>query len=188
MNRPTTLRRYGATAQALHWIVAGLIVAQYVLARTAAHLPLSARKLALLAEHKSVGMTVLILAVIRLAWKLKNSPPPLPTDTHPVERFLARVAHVSLYVLLFAMPLSGWLMSSAKNYSVSWFGAFTWPNLIAPNEAAFDFFKTLHHFLSNLLFAIASLHILAALKHHFWNKDAVLIRMLPGFQSQDRSS
>jgi cytochrome b561 len=189
MHEPkNTWRRYRATAQALHWIVAGLIVAQYVLARTAAHLPLGARKLALLAEHKSLGMTVLVLAVIRLAWRLKNPPPPLPTDTHHVERLLAGVAHVSLYVLLFAMPLSGWLMSSAKNYSVSWFSAFTWPNLIEPGEGAFDFFKALHHLLSNLLFAIASLHILAALKHHFWNKDAVLVRMLPDFQSGRKSS
>ena len=187
MNQPKTWRRYGATAQALHWIVAGLIVTQYVLAKMAAHLPLGARKLALLAEHKSVGMTVLILAVIRLAWRLRNPPPPLPTDTHHVERLLARVAHASIYVLLFAMPLSGWLMSSAKNYSVSWFGVFTWPNLIEPDEAAFGFFRALHHQLSNLLFAIASLHILAALKHHFWNKDDVLVRMLPDFRSENRS-
>ena len=188
MNQPKTSRRYGATAQALHWIVAGLIVIQYLLAKMAAHFPLGARKLALLAEHKSFGMTVLVLAVIRLAWRLKNPPPPLPTDTHHVERLLARVAHASIYVLLFAMPLSGWLMSSAKNYSVSWFGVFSWPNLIEPNEVAFGFLKTLHHFLSNLLFAIASLHILAALKHHFWNKDAVLLRMLPDLQSDKRST
>jgi hypothetical protein len=74
-----------------------------------------------------------------------------------------------------------------KNYSVSWFGAFSWPNLIAPNEAAFDFFKTLHHLLSKLLFAIASVHVLAALKHHFWNQDEVLVRMLPDFQSENKS-
>jgi cytochrome b561 len=125
VSRTKAWRRYGATAQALHWIVAGLIVTQYVLAKMAAHLPLGARKLALLAEHKSFGMTVLIVAVIRLAWRLKNPPPPLPSGAHHLERFLARVAHVSLYVLLFAMPLSGWLMSSANNYSVSWFGAFS---------------------------------------------------------------
>jgi cytochrome b561 len=188
MNRPKTWCRYDATAQVLHWIVAGLIVAQYVLAKSAVHLPLGARKLALLAEHKSIGMTVLILAVVRLAWRLKNPPPPPPTDMRHVERLLARVAHASLYVLLFAMPLSGWLMSSAKSYSVSWFGVFTWPNLIGPDEAAFGLLKALHHFLSNLLFAIASLHILAALKHHLWNKDAVLVRMLPDFQSDKKSS
>jgi cytochrome b561 len=82
-------------------------------------------------------------------------------------------------VLLFAMPMTGWLMSSAKNYSVSWFGLFTWPNLIGKNEAAFDLLRSTHHILGDVLFAIAVLHILAALKHHFWNKDDVLLRMLP---------
>jgi cytochrome b561 len=180
-------RRYTPTAQALHWLIALLIVLQFVLARMAVALPLGARKLALLAEHKSFGMTVFMLAVIRFAWRLKNRPPSLPTNMHRVERFLARFTHVSFYVLLVAMPLSGWLMSSAKNYSVSWFGAFSWPNLIAPSETAFSFYKTLHHLLSNLLFAIASLHILAALKHHFWNKDDVLARMLPVFRSENKS-
>ena len=188
MNEPKTWRRYGATARALHWLIALLIVAQFVLARMAAHLPLGAHKLALLAEHKSFGMTVFALAVIRLVWRLKNPAPPLPTDMRRIERFLAHAAHVSLYVLLFAMPLSGWLMSSAKNYSVSWFGAFSWPNLIAPNEAAFDFFKALHHLLSNILFAIASLHVLAALKHHLWNQDDVLVRMLPVLKARNSGS
>ncbi len=104
---------------------------QFVLARMAAPLSLGARKLALLAEHKSFGMTVLVLAAFRFAWRLKNRPPSLPTNMHRVERLLARFTHLSFYVLLFGMPLSGWLMSSAKNYSVSWFGAFSWPNLIA---------------------------------------------------------
>jgi cytochrome b561 len=180
-------RRYTPIAQVFHWLIALLIVVQFVLARMAAALPLGARKLALLAEHKSFGMTVLMLVVIRFAWRLKNPPPLLPTNLRRVERFLARVTHLSFYVLLVAMPVSGWLMSSAKNYSVSWFGAFSWPNLIGPDDTAFSFFKTLHHLLSNLLFAIASLHILAALKHHFWNKDDVLARMLPHFRSENKS-
>jgi cytochrome b561 len=180
-------RRYTPTAQALHWLMALLIVVQFVLARMAAPLPLGAHKLALLAEHKSFGMTVLMLALIRLAWRLKNLPPSLPANMHRVERFFARFTHVSFYVLLIAMPLSGWLMSSAKNYSVSWFGAFSWPNLIEPDEAAFNFFKTLHHLLSNVLFAIAALHIIAALKHQFWNKDDVLARMLPDFRPEHKS-
>jgi cytochrome b561 len=186
MSKPKN-HRYTATAQTLHWLIALLILVQFVLARMAAPLPLGARKLALLAEHKSFGMTVLMLMVIRFAWRLKNLPPSLPTHMHRVERILARLTHVSLYVLLLAMPLSGWLMSSAKNYSVSWFGAFSWPNLIQPDEAAFNFFKTLHHLLSDALFAIAALHILAALKHHFWNKDNVLVRMLPEFRSERKS-
>jgi cytochrome b561 len=85
------------------------------------------------------------------------------------------------------MPLTGWTMSSAKNYSVSWFGLFTWPNLIAKNESAFNFLKSTHDTLSNVLFAVAVLHILAALKHHFWNRDNVLVRMLP-FTKSERGS
>jgi cytochrome b561 len=77
------------------------------------------------------------------------------------------------------MPLTGWLMSSAKNYSVSWFGLFTWPDLIGKNEAAFDALRETHDVLSWLLFGIAILHVLAAFKHHLWNKDGVLLRMLP---------
>ncbi len=171
--------RYGTVAQAFHWLIAALIVTQFTLAYLADDLPIGIHKLALLARHKSFGMTVLMLAILRLLWRLKNAPPDLPSGMAPLERVLARATHVAFYVLLFAMPLSGWLMSSAKNYSVSWFGLFTWPNLIAKNETAFDLLRSTHEILSDVLFAIAILHILAALKHHFWNKDDVLLRMLP---------
>jgi cytochrome b561 len=171
--------RYGAVAQAFHWVVAALIVTQFVLAIWADDLPIGAHKLALLARHKSFGMTVLMLAVLRLLWRLKHPPPELPSGMTPAERMLARTTHAAFYVLLFAMPLTGWLMSSAKSYSVSWFGVFTWPNLIGKNAAAFDFLRTTHHLLGDALFVLAVLHVLAALKHHFWNRDGVLLRMLP---------
>ncbi len=179
MSRTNARSRYGLVAQTLHWVIAALIVTQFVLARTADRLPLGVRKLMLLARHKSFGMTVLMLAVLRLLWRLFNAPPPLPGAMTPWEQTLSRVTHASLYVFLFAMPLTGWMMSSAKNYSVSWFGLFTWPNLISPNETAFNLLRNTHHLLSDALFAIATLHIIAALKHHFWNKDDVLLRMLP---------
>jgi cytochrome b561 len=186
MDRPTD-RRYTSTAQTLHWLIALLIVLQFGLAKMAAHLPLGMRKLSLLAEHKSVGMTLLILAVVRLAWRFTHAPPPLPAQMPRVEQWLAKASHFSFYVILFAMPLSGWLMSSAKNYSVSWFGWFTWPNLIGKNEAAFNFLRSTHDALSYVLFSIAILHILAALKHHFWNKDDVLLRMLPFTKPEKKS-
>jgi cytochrome b561 len=180
--------RYGAVAQAFHWVIAALIVVQFVLANLADDLPIGAHKLALLARHKSFGMTVLMLAILRLLWRLKNSPPALPDHMSPLERKLARATHTAFYVLLFAMPMTGWLMSSAKNYSVSWFGLFTWPNLIGKNEAAFDFLRSTHHTLAAILLTIAILHVLAALKHHFWNKDNVLLRMLPLFKSEKAKS
>jgi cytochrome b561 len=171
--------RYSAVAQAFHWIIAALIVTQFVLANLEDDLPIGAHKLALLARHKSFGMTVLMLAILRLLWRLKNPPPDLPSGMSPLERKLARATHIAFYVLLFAMPITGWMMSSAKNYSVSWFGLFTWPNLIGKSETAFNILHATHETLSDILFAIAVLHILAALKHHFWNKDDVLLRMLP---------
>jgi len=187
MPNKSSAARYSAVAQGFHWIIAALIVTQFVLARLADGLPLGMHKLALLARHKSFGMTVLMLAILRLLWRLKNPPPSLPLGMTPIERLLARATHVGFYVLLFAMPLTGWMMSSAKNYSVSWFGLFTWPNLIHKNEAAFAFLRSTHEILSDVLFAIAVLHILAAFKHHFWNKDDVLLRMLPFTDSEKRS-
>jgi cytochrome b561 len=183
-NRPT---RYSVVAQGFHWLIAALIVVQFTLAWSANYLPIGARKLERLAQHKSFGMTILMLAVLRLLWRLFHRPPALPPGMTEIERTLARATHVLFYVLLFVMPLTGWMMSSAKNYSVSWFNQFTWPNLIGPDEQAFNLLKSTHHMLSWLLFAVALLHILAALKHHFWNKDDVLKRMLPFTKTEKQS-
>jgi cytochrome b561 len=184
---PTQTTRYSAVAQIFHWVIAALIVVQFALAWSADDLPNGLHKLALLARHKSFGMTILMLAILRLLWRLGHSAPPLPAGMSRFERLAARATHVAFYVLLFVMPLTGWMMSSAKNYAVSWFGVFTWPNLIGKNEAAFNLLRATHDTLSNVLFAIAVLHILAALKHHFWNRDDVLVRMLPFTKSARRS-
>ena len=126
--------RYSAVAKGFHWVIAALIVTQFTLAYMADDLPIGAHKLALLARHKSFGMTILMLAILRLLWRLNHPAPQLPAGMTPIERILARGTHAAFYVLLFAMPFTGWMMSSAKNYSVSWFGLFTWPNLIAKND------------------------------------------------------
>jgi cytochrome b561 len=179
--------QYSAVAKILHWVIAALIVTQFALAWSADDLPLGLQKLKLLARHKSFGMTVLMLAVIRLAWRFANRPPLLPDGMTPVERLLAKATHIAFYVLLFAMPVTGWMMSSAKNYSVSWFGLFTWPNLISQSDDAFVFLQSTHEILAWSLLSIAALHILAALKHHFWNKDTVLLRMLPFTKPEKRT-
>src|ERR1700731_105337 len=97
--------RYGAVAQAFHWVIAALIVTQFVLANLADDLPIGAHKLALLARHKSFGMTVLMLAALRLLWRLKNRPPELPPGMSKAERILAKGTHILFYILLFSMPL-----------------------------------------------------------------------------------
>jgi cytochrome b561 len=187
MPNPISPSRYSAVAKSFHWIIAALVVTQFVLFYLEDDLPKGSRKLHLLDWHKSVGMTILMLAILRLLWRLNHPPPALPAGMTALERRLARGTHMAFYVLLFAMPLTGWMQSSAKNYSVSWFRLFTWPNLIGQSEAAFNILHTTHEVLSDALFAIAVLHIFAALKHHFWNKDNVLVRMLP-FTKSERGS
>ncbi len=178
---------YGAFARTLHWLIATLIVVQFLLAPIPENLPpgihvdppFGLDKLGLLMRHKSFGMTVLMLMLLRVIWRWRSPPPALPPQMKTAERGLARVSHIAFYVILLAMPVSGLLMSSAKGFSTTWFNVWTWPNLIGRNEQAFDVLRTTHDTLSRVLFFLALLHILAALKHHFWNKDSVLVRMLP---------
>jgi cytochrome b561 len=175
-----TTTRWGSVAQLLHWTIVVLIITQVALGLIADDLPLGMKKLAVLARHKSVGITILMLAIIRLGWRLaQRESPPLPSTLKPYERALAHFSHVGLYVLLFAMPVSGWIMSSARNFPVSWFNLFQLPDLVAPNKALYDAMVTTHHMLAYALFVIVTLHVLGALKHHFVLKDDVLRRMLP---------
>jgi cytochrome b561 len=180
-------RRYGAVAQLLHWTIVVLVITQFVLAEIAEDQPaLSLEKLAVLARHKSVGMTILMLALIRLLWRWANPVPALPAGVPGWQARVARITHVALYTLIIAQPLSGWLMSSAKAYSVSWFGLFEFPNLVAKSESTFDAMHETHEVLATLLAVVAIVHAAAALKHHFYDRDDVLKRMLPA-RSRGRS-
>jgi cytochrome b561/polyisoprenoid-binding protein YceI len=172
-------KRWGTLTQLLHWTIVALIVTQFVLALSADDLPSGMRKLALLARHKSFGITILVLAAIRLAWRRLSPGPALPAGLKPWERVLAHVTHHGLYLLLFLTPLAGWAMSSAKNFHVSWFGWVQLPDLIGPSDAAFRFLDGTHSALAWSLGALAVLHALAALRHHFMLHDDVLRRMLP---------
>ena len=173
-----TTRSWGSLSKAFHWLIVLLIINQWWIADRAEELK-GLAKLEALAWHKSFGMTILMLAVLRLIWRLANPTPDLTTETKPWERVLARISHVLLYALIFAMPLTGWMMSSAKNYPVSWFRQFQFPDLVAPAEQTFQQMHDLHHLLFSVLVCVALLHIAGALKHHFIDKNDVLKRMLP---------
>ena len=171
--------RYGYVAQTLHWVIVGLLIVQVTLGKIADELPLGLEKLAVLARHKSFGITILGLASIRLAWRWIDRPPPLrpmPNWQH----LAANLNHWALYALLFAMPLSGWMMSSASNYPVSWFGLVQLPDLVGPDRALKERFEDLHHLFAYFLFTLVGLHVAAALKHQFIDRDGLLRRMLPG--------
>jgi cytochrome b561 len=174
-----TLSRWGVVSQTLHWLIVILIITQFVLAETEHDMPLGMAKFAILARHKSIGITILILAILRLLWRWMNPVPPLPDTLKPYERVLAHVSHFGLYFFLFAQPITGWILSSASNFPVSYFGWFTLPNLVAPDKHFAAIMHEVHEWLFNILVAFAVLHIAAALKHHFVLKDDVLRRMLP---------
>ena len=181
MSLRNTVTRWGSVAKLLHWLVVFLIVGQFVLANIAEDLPLGMEKLGVLARHKSNGITVLALAVLRLLWRFANPTPALPATVTLWQRRLAQSTHVLLYALLFAMPLSGWAMSSAKNYSVSWYGALQLPDFVTPSESLFNLLKQTHDTLATGLLLLAGLHVAGALKHQFIDRDGVLRRMLPFF-------
>lgn len=179
--------RYGVVAQLFHWAIVVLIVVQFILANREQDLPLGPAKIAVLAQHKSFGITILGLVLLRLIWRWLNPVPAEPLDIPHWQRIAARVSHIALYALLLITPVVGWLSSSARNFPVSWFGLVTLPDFIAPDRPTYDFLHETHELLAQTLFWLALLHVAAALKHHFIDKDNVLRRMLPVKLKQDRS-
>lgn len=187
MGLANSANSYGTVSRSLHWIIAALIVVQYITAPVQQILapesqipaPFGMDKSSLLPLHQSLGMTVLMLMVLRLLWRRRSPVPALPEVMQPLQRRLAKVSHVAFYVILFAMPLSGWLMASAKDTGATWFGLWNWPNPSPKSDALFEAMHATHETLKVVLFFLALLHIAAALKHQFWNKDGVLVRMLP---------
>lgn len=171
--------RYGLVAQALHWLIVALVITQFVLGGMAADLPMGMERLQLLGRHKSIGMTVFMLMLLRLVWRLYSPPPPLPAHMPSLQRRLARVNHGLFYAVLLIMPIVGWIASSASNLSVSWFGLFVWPDLVGPDKGLAKTAKDVHSALAGLLAALIALHVAAALRHHWLLRDGVLLRMLP---------
>ena len=179
-----TPNQYGLITQLLHWSVVALVVTQFVLGSRAEDLPIGIARLQLLATHKAIGMTVLMLMLVRIGWRLANEVPALPPAA---TNSFARLTHHAFYVLLLAVPLSGWLLSSASNLSVSYFRLFTFPDLVSANQELAESLKVIHETLNFALAALVLLHVVAALAHHFSRHDDVLVRMLPGPRLLDRN-
>lgn len=172
-----TESHYGSVTILLHWIMAILIIGLLILGLYMVPLPISREKLKFYRWHKEFGMLVLMLIVLRVAWRLSNITPSLASL--PLwEKFAARSVHYAFYVFMFAMPISGWMMSSAAGFSVSFFGLFLLPDLVSPDENLRIALTEIHKWLGYLLIATLFLHVGASLKHHFINKDDILRRML----------
>jgi cytochrome b561 len=171
--------RYTRTAIALHWLTALLVVAAFPLGVYMADLALSPLKLKLISYHKWLGVTVFLLLLLRLAWRIGHVPPPLPDSMPLWQRQAAHGLHLVLYLLLFAIPLTGWLMSSAKGFQTVYLGVLPLPDLIAKDKALGDGLRQVHEMLNLTLLVLLLAHVAAALKHHFIERDGILARMLP---------
>jgi cytochrome b561 len=174
-----TQTRYGSVTKSLHWLTALLVIGLLAVGLYMADLPNSPDKLKIYGLHKSFGITVLSLTFCRILWHIISKKPGPVETLKPWEKHLSKALHAFLYIFLVAMPLTGWLRSSAGNFPVSFFGLFALPNLVAPDKEMTEIFKELHETIGTLIMITVGLHIAAALKHHFIDKDTVLKRMLP---------
>jgi cytochrome b561 len=163
----------------LHWIVALLVLANLAFGLYLVGLPLSPQKLRYFSWHKWIGVTVFALATVRILWRLAHAVPDLPAAMPGWERRLASASHALLYMLLFAAPLSGWLFSSAAGFQTVYLGVLPIPDLLAKNRELADVLKIVHHWINYTMAAIVALHVAAAFKHRFVDRDEVLARMLP---------
>lgn len=176
---PMKTPRYSTVAIGFHWLLAVLIVGTFGVGLYMADLPVSPGRLKLFNYHKWAGVTILALSALRLLWRLTHAAPALPVSMRTWQQRASHSAHIALYVLFFAVPLLGWAYSSAAGYPIVWFGWVQLPDFVAKNRELAEAIKPLHEISAKLLALLVLVHIAAALKHHFVDRDGVLSRMLP---------
>ena len=180
----STPKRYTLTAMALHWLLAVALVGLFALGLYMHELPFSLQRLKLYNWHKWAGITFLLLSVLRLVWRLTHRPPALPSSVEAAMPAWQRMAHHgthhALYALFFVVPLIGWAYSSAAGFPVVLFGVLPLPDFVPADKALSELIKPLHALSAFTLAGLALLHIGAALKHQFFDRDNLVARMLPG--------
>jgi cytochrome b561 len=174
-------QRYTTLAIVLHWLIALLIIGAFTLGLVMTNIPgFSPAKLRYFSWHKWAGVTILAFVALRLLWRLFNRPPALPEAMPAWQRGAAHGLHQLLYVLMFAVPVSGYFYTLAAGFPVVYFELVKLPVLIGKNPALADTLKAVHYWLNMAMAALVVLHVLAALKHTFVDRDGTLRRMLPG--------
>lgn len=177
---------YSTGAIVLHWLIGLIIIANLIGGLTLDWFldsPDPAMKqlgFTIIGLHKSFGLTVILLTLVRIGWRLANPPPPLPGHMTAGERGLAYTTHYGFYALMLLMPLSGWAMASTAKlqFPILWFGLFEVPKLPLPKSWGGTFHES-HELLGYATIALLALHVGAAVKHHWFDRDNVLARMLP---------
>jgi cytochrome b561 len=182
MSRSTSgpLEKYTGPAIAFHWIIAALIIGGFAIGWVMTGIPgLTPTKLKYYSWHKWIGCTVFALAVLRVIWRATHRSPALTVAMPGWQRRAAEITHFLLYVLMLAIPATGYLYSSASNVPVVYLGLIPLPPLIAPNPQLKPLLQYTHIYLNYTLFMLVALHVAAALKHQFIDRDGLLSRMLP---------
>jgi cytochrome b561 len=173
--------RYGAVAIALHWVLGLAIVGSFAMGVYMTDLPFSPQRLKLYNWHKWAGVTILTLSALRLLWRLMHRPPELPAAVTAAMPAWQRAAHHGthhlMYALFFAIPLTGWAYSSAAGFPIVWFGVLPLPDFVAPDKALAALIKPVHGLLADGLALLVLLHVAAALKHQWIDRDRLLGRM-----------
>jgi len=170
---------YDTFSKCLHWAMAAMIIGLLLAGVVMIDLPKGSLRSDVYGIHKQVGVAVLLLAVLRLGWRLRVGVPALPATMPPLEQRLAQLGHLGLYGLMLVMPLSGILMSQSGDHPVQLLGL-TLPSLVGKDKELNDLFEGAHEVLAFAWAALLAAHVGAALRHHFVLKDGVLARMLPG--------
>ena len=178
MSNQTAPLAYTRTAISLHWLIGIAVLGMLGAGFYMTDMRISPDKLKIYMLHKSVGLSILALMIFRIVWRLTHRPPALPASLPNWQRIASYVSHGLLYLLLIAMPLSGWLMNSASGFPTKLFGVLPFPQLIEKSQSAFEFWKYSHGVIAISLCGLIGIHVLAALKHHFIDKDVILNRML----------
>lgn len=185
MSRPSepgaTRSRYSDGAILFHWLIAVLILANLIGAFATEDWEGPARATAM-GLHKATGFTILVLSLVRLGWRLAHRPPPFPATIGRLEALGARATHMLFYLLMIAIPMTGWLMISAagERRPFHWYGVFDLPYLpVQGDKAIGGFSHDAHEWLGYALIGLLALHVLAALKHHFTDSPGFVFRMWP---------
>tara|TARA_R110000868_G_scaffold84822_3_gene238895 strand:+ start:20764 stop:21300 length:537 start_codon:yes stop_codon:yes gene_type:complete len=169
--------KYGVVTKLLHGLIALTIIAQIVLGILTQYTS-KQTFMTIMMVHKSIGLILLVLAVIFIGWRIMNVKPQWPNSMPDKERFLARLTHLLMYIVLFCMPLSGWIMATASGHIPNFFNLFEAPTpFVSLNKPLAGFMSQAHEFMAWTLGVLIVLHILGALKHHFIDKNDILKRM-----------
>jgi cytochrome b561 len=181
MSNTDSAARYSRGASILHWLIALLIIGNFVGAWMSEDLPRD-QKIVMMGYHKANGILILLLTLVRIGWRFTHRPPPLLESLKAWEAALAKVTHTLFYLLMLAVPLAGWGLHSAfgKGKPVSMFGLFDFPALpVASDKATIGLFHDLHEVTATAMLALFVLHVAAALKHQFADRDGTMRRIVP---------